>query len=205
VAACFFGVAVVAAHADAKAPAHAGSATPWLGVSAASFGLGERALVTSSFGPELGLFPIRRLRVAARLLIPITQSGDVCRREDVIYVGPSGVFTCQPSRNVRLAGTLSAGLAFVDGPHLLISPGAFLLRTDVAAQGTFLGGSLPLEWVFDGGFRLGAEVGLGAAVGQDVSGVCRNNLGTCVIGERQRLPNQSELALLGAVSLSWAL
>lgn len=192
------------ANARAQEPSRAGSASPWIGGALASFALGERALVTSSIGPEVGLVAARWIRLSARLLVPLTQSGDVCGREDIIYVEPTGVYTCQPSDKAKLAVTFSAGVSVLDTAHWLLSPGLMLARTDVGAHGTLLGVAVPVEWIFSGRFRLGAEIALGTALGQEVTGTCRNDLGTCTIGSSKDLPNEHTLSAFGSLSFGWA-
>jgi hypothetical protein len=60
-----------------------------------------------------------------------------------------------------------------------------------------------MEWVPTPKLRFGAQLGFGSTLGQEVWGVCRNNLGTCVVGSRKRLPNVQTLAAFGSLSLSY--
>jgi len=196
----------LAGSAGAHERERAASASPWFGAAIGAFSFGERALVATSIGPEFGLIALKRLRLDARVLVPIIEPGDLCRRHDIIYFGyvdETSVYTCEPSPSARFAASLSLGVSLLDSEHWLLSPGVLVARTDVAAHGVFVGGSVPLEWVSSDRFRLGVELGLGAALGQELTGRCRNNLGTCVVGTEARLPNLHLLSTFGVLSLAW--
>jgi hypothetical protein len=190
----------------AVAPVRAADYSPWVGLSAGGFMLGDRARVPLAFGPELGAYFFRRVRLAGRMLVPVAQSGDVCVGDRFIYVDAAGVYTCIPSSRAHLAYGGSVGVVLLDTEHWLLSPSFTFLNTNEADHGVMLGGSLPLDWITSGGLHLGLELGLGAAVSQTVYGSCRNHVvAPCVIGSVKRLPNIDTQSGFIAFTLGWSL
>ena len=176
----------------------------WVSLSASSFMLGYRAQVPFGVGPELGAYVLRRLRLVARLAVPVAQAGDACSRGDVIYGDEMGVYNCIPSEDASLAYGASAGFVLVDTSRVAFAPGVTFLRSDESDHGTLLGASLPVEWVVPEGPRLGLELGLGFALGQRVLGRCRNNPNFPCETPTRQLPNFGTKSGFAAVSVGWS-
>jgi hypothetical protein len=175
----------------------------WVSLSGSSFMLGYRAQVPFGAGPELGAYLLRRVRLAARLALPIAQAGDACSRGDVIYGDETGVYNCVPAADAKLAYGASAGLVVVDTSRVVLAPGVTFLRTDDSDHDTLLGISLPVAWVVPDGPHLGLELGLGFAVGQRVMARCRNNPSFPCDTPTRQLPNFGTKSGFAAVSIGW--
>lgn len=182
---------------------HATERPYWVSVSGSSFLLGYRAQVPFGAGPELGAYLLRRVRLVARLALPIAQAGDACSRGDVIYGDETGVYNCLPSADAKLAYGASAGFVVVDTSRVVVAPGVTFLRTDDSDHGTLLGISLPAAWVVPDGPHLGLELGLGFALGQRVMARCRNNPNFPCDSPTRQLPNFGTKAGFAAVSIGW--
>jgi hypothetical protein len=105
-----------------------------------------------------------------------------------------------------LAYGASLGFVVLDAEHWLFAPGITTLNTNVSDHGVMLGGSLPVDWVSESGWRIGLELGLGAALGQMVWGSCRNQVvAPCTIGTVRRLPNVTTWSAFLALSVGWSL
>jgi hypothetical protein len=207
-----FGLLVLAppAHArggeDGDGAARASWRSPWVAASGSGFFLGHRALVPLALGPELGGYLMRRVRLAGRLSVPVLRGDDLCARQDVIHANEEGVFTCLPSRRPSLSYGASLGVVVLDAEHWLFAPGVTTLNTNVSDHGVMVGGSLPVDWVSESGWRIGFELGLGTALGQTVRGSCRNHVvAPCTIGEVKRLPNINTWSAFLGLSVGWSL
>jgi hypothetical protein len=92
-------------------------------------------------------------------------------------------------------------VAAIVRPSFVFSPGIALLRADVEDYGTFLGLSLPFEWVTNEGIRLGFEVDIGRAFGGEVHSRC----GTppCNAGPESSIDRPSRQAFYAHFQFGW--
>jgi hypothetical protein len=139
-----------------------------------------------------GLFVASRLRIAGRLIAFLSEPED----EVEIYSSNEFKETATDSPSVLYGAAL--GFAVLSRPTFVMSPSVVFARTDVKDYGSFVGLGVPIEWVMEGGARLGFEIDLGRAFGGSTIERCQN-LGvaqSCVPGEERRVDRSPGTALL---------
>ena len=117
--------------------------------------------------------------------------------EDALPSGYLGVAADEPS----FVYGASVGAAPVVRRNFVFAPGLAFMRSDVADYGTFVGLSLPFDWVTDDGARFGFEIDVGRAFGGNVTGRCEYS--PCSIGSEQTLDRPSGPAFYGAFEFGW--
>jgi hypothetical protein len=139
--------------------------TPWLDVLVSAYVFEGRYDDPFNPGLQVGVYLSKMVRLAGRLVLPIGDTEDQTSIFSLNYV------TLASDPPSLLYGA-SAGVIAVGTRTFVMSPGLILMRADVADYGSFLGVSIPLEWVTGNGLRIGLEFGLGRAFGGAVRQRC---------------------------------
>ena len=162
---------------------------------------------SSAFNPgvEAGLFIADRVRVAARVMVPLAEPDDDYGFDDEPLASQG--FQPVPSETPSLIGALSLGFVAVDLPGFTLSPSFYAARSDVADYGTLLGIGLPFEWLTRGGLRVGFDFALVRAFGGEVTGQCPSfsSVGSCDPGELRVFDREAGNGFMSSFIIGWAL
>jgi hypothetical protein len=135
---------------------------------AAGYDFEQRFSNLTTFGVQVGGYFFRRVRLVGRIMLPIEKLGDRASTESTQF--SLGYQQVRSERPTFLYGG-ALGIVAANNHNFVFSPGLAFVRTDVSDYGTFVGLSLPFEWVTESGLRVGTEVNVGRAFG----GVIRLN------------------------------
>lgn len=178
------------------APAFIERASPWVDLVLTSFWLDNRYSNFLNFGAQVGCYCFGRLRLSARVMIPLGTVGDDYR---------TSIFSEPPfrqARNVSFVYTASVGLVVTNSRSFVFGPSVVLQRADVEAYGSELAFALPFEWTQRKNMRTGFEFSLGHAFGGSVADTCTTASSPGCATFRTR---PSGTSILAQFNLGWAL
>lgn len=154
-----------------------------------------------TLGVQAGMYAATRIRIAARLQLFLSSPGD--NLADYYADGVPDGFAAVPSDSPNLVFTGSLGAAPVVRSNFVFAPGIAVARSDVSDYGTFVGMSLPFEWVTDDGARFGFEIDIGRALGGRHTVRCDYAGAGCTPGEERELDRPAAAAFYGAFQFGW--
>jgi hypothetical protein len=174
--------------------------SPFIDVFASAYDLQDRFSDFMSVGAEFGGYIVKRVRLAGRVILPIESLHDES--------GASPPFGEQTKASGSPAFLYSASLGVVatSSRTFVLSPGISLLRSTVSDYGTFLGVSLPFEWVTTNGLRLGTEVNIGRVFGGVQRLECIGltpGQGGCVAGDVRTIDRPAGTAFIFDFLIGW--
>jgi hypothetical protein len=153
-----------------------------------------------SVGGEFGAYLVKRVRLAGRLIFPLESLHDESGASP-----PFGEQTKSSDSPIFLYSA-SVGVVATSSRSFVLSPGVSFLRSDVSDYGTFIGVSLPFEWVTASGFRLGTEVNIGRAFGGVQRLECIGltpGQGGCLAGSTRTIDRPAGTAFLFDFIIGW--
>lgn len=183
--------------------------SPWVDVSITNFWLSQRTGQFFNLGAQVGGYFAERLRVAARVILPLEEARDEGGSYDD-YSDPSGSanmnYVPVASEPVSFLYGATVGVALLTTKTFVMSPGITLVRTDVGDYGTVAALSLPFEWTTSRRLRLGFEVDLGRAFGGTIKRSCSIfNAGGSVDCGTAIADRRHGAALIVQFHMGWAL
>jgi hypothetical protein len=158
-----------------------------------------------SVGMQLGWYPAKRARVAARLIKHIDIDGDSYGDDPDLYYGDvvDGWGSSDPAPPEIYFGG-SVGFVAVSRTRFVMSPSLFFMRSEMGEYGSVLGISFPLEWVHRGGLRIGVEPALGYGFGGSQREVCVEDW-FCEAGSFRRVDRRGGPALYAQFQFGYGL
>ncbi len=181
--------------------------TPFIDVLAGGATLGDRVDQFFMMGGQLGTYIASRVRIVARLSFFTEQPNDNFSQYDYSYAYygnttiPNG-YNAVPSESPSLMYGFALGGGAIVRTNFAFSPGVAFARTDESDYGSFLGISLPFEWVTEEGVRLGFEFDLGRAFGGKVGAECIDTT-VCTAGDTQSVDRPGSAAFYGHFQFGW--
>lgn len=148
--------------------------SPWVDFTLTSFFMGERVSNFLNLGVQFGGYVVDRMRLSARLVVPLEQVDD----DYSVYNGISpqvaggGFFQPVDSPNMSVLYSGSVGIILSNTKTFVFAPGVLVQRTDVNDYGTSIGLQLPFEWTTQRHLRVGFELSIGHAFGGTVTRSC---------------------------------
>lgn len=183
--------------------------SPFLDMLVAGVVLDRRFDHLFNIGLQGGAYLGGRVRLAARAIMFTSEPSDDLSydyggfgsSEEIIAPG----FIVDPSDPPLFLFGASLGLVAVGSRNFVLAPGLTVSRTDESDYGTFLGLSLPFEWVTDSGGRFGFELGVGRGIGGTARGVCANyaTAAQCAQGERRDFERPSGAGFYAQFQIGW--
>ncbi len=180
------------------------TSSPWIDFTLTSFWMNERVGSFLNLGAQFGGYFFNRLRLSARLVVPLEEVHDDFDTYDSFASSPNGDggFSPVDSANVSALYSASAGLILGATRSFVFAPGVLVQRTDVSDYGTSVALQLPFEWTTRRNLRVGFELALGHAFGGKVVRPCYAPSGSCGQDELER-PGKSSFLL--QFHMGWAL
>lgn len=179
----------------------AAQASPFFELLVGGVGWDKRFSQFFNVGMQAGLYLGGRVRVTVRGLLLTSEPNDDGEYTDRVLTDG---FVTEPSDSPSFLYGASLGFAGIARRNFVFSPGIAGWRSDVSDYGSFLGLSLPFEWVTDEGARFGFEFDVGRAFGGTSTAVCEFS-GSCTIGTTQEMDRDSGTAIYGAFQFGWGL
>ncbi len=182
--------------------------SPFLDLLVAGIALDKRFDHLFNVGMQAGAYLGGRVRVAARFIMLTSEPDDDLAEQSGAFGNddlPDG-FVAQASDPPILVYGGSLGFAVVSRQSFAFSPGIIVNRTERSAYGTFLGMSVPFEWVTHDGARFGFEVGFGRGFGGEVTGRCEDFSSSpppCDAGEERKFDRPSGGAFYAHFQFGW--
>lgn len=133
--------------------------SPFVDLLVGAYDLQDRYSDFMSVGAEFGAYLVKRIRFAGRIILPLERLHDDATTS--LSLGEQSL----PSSPASFLYSGSVGVVATSSRTFVLSPGISFLRSDVSDYGSFVGVSLPFEWVTASGLRLGTEVNIGRAFG----------------------------------------
>jgi hypothetical protein len=143
--------------------------TPFLDATIGSVSLKERFTGILVGSVQFGTFIARRVRVAGRLGVFMSEAEVENYGIDGL---PSGFDVTEGDERPTVLGSASLGYAVVHGEGFALSPSLSAVVSDVGAYGVGVGLALPFEWVSRSGMRIGFEIAGFRATGGSVRARC---------------------------------
>jgi hypothetical protein len=178
-------------------------ASPWVDFTLTSFWMSDRTDNFLNLGVQVGGYLFERLRLSARLVVPLEEASDELDSYDDF--SPSGTPSRIQSGSVSALYGVTAGLILSSSRSFLFAPGLTLWRTDVNDYGTTGALSLPFEWTTHRRLRVGFEMSLGHSFGGSQARSCQTptfGSGSC---EADRVDRPGGTAVLLQYHMGWAL
>jgi hypothetical protein len=162
-------------------PSAAVAGSPFLDATLGGLFLDERYSDPIVFGLQAGAYLGEAVRLMGRVEMPSTEAKDNASYPPNLT---GNAFPQQsPSPALLYGGAL--GLVAIGGQNFVFSPGLTFLRANVSDYGTFLGVTLPFEWVTTRALRFGFAVDVGRAFGGTVHNGCGGGACATVDTDRQ--------------------
>jgi hypothetical protein len=154
------------------------------------------------------LFAVDRIRLGARLQAPIDEPRDDFGSDGRVLSNDGSFQPIDSEAPVVVYGG-SVGVALIDLPGFVMSPGIYVLRSDVADYGTMLGFALPFEWVTRRGMRVGFDFGIVRSFGGEVQQQCTSFSptgapATCDPGEVRAFDREGGNGFFANFLIGWA-
>jgi hypothetical protein len=177
----------------------AAQTSPFIDLLAGGIALDQRYDQFLAVGGQAGLYLGARVRLAIRGLMLSDKSGDDVDAYPLLSSGYSPV----ESDKANFIYGASLGAAPVVRPNFLFAPGVSFMRSDVSDYGSFVGLSVPFEWVGDEGMRIGFEVVLGRAFGGSVHSRCTYSSTKCTLGDERDEDRPAGTGFYAAFQIGW--
>ena len=157
-----------------------------------------------ALGLEAGVFLGDIVRLAPQISMFSSEADDDLQPFESSDTIPAD-FQPEPSESASLLYGGSLGFALISRQSFVFSPGLKYLRTDVSDYGSFLGVSLPFEWVSNEGARFGFVVDIGRAFGGSVRGTCFGSSvpASCDPGEVREFDREAGAAFYSHFQMGW--
>lgn len=178
-------------------------ASPWIDFTLTNFWMSDRTDNFLNLGVQAGGYLFERLRVSARLVVPLEEASDEFNEYDSF--GAPDVSQRVQSRSVSALYGLTAGLILSNSRTFLFAPGLTLWRTDVNDYGTTGALSLPFEWTTHRRLRVGFEMALGHSFGGSQARICPRFATPSSTCGADRVDRPGGTAVLLQYQMGWAL
>ncbi len=142
--------------AERLADGAAAENTPFVDLLISHLAFDERYSSGVNIGVQGGAYVAKRLRLAARALMPTGATED----DSYYYYDEE-----QTPNDVNVVFGASAGVIAVATRSLVFAPSIAFLMQDALDYGTFVGLAFPVEWTLPSGVRFGVELDLGRSFG----------------------------------------
>ncbi|HEY6079934.1 MAG TPA: hypothetical protein VIW29_14070 [Polyangiaceae bacterium] len=174
--------------------------SPWIDVTLTNVWLEDRTSGFWNVGMQAGAYLVDRLRVSARLVVPLAEASDDLSGYS-FNPGSAGAQPL-PSRNVSVFYGMTVGLVVAGTKNFVFAPGFVFLRSDVNDYGSSLGLQLPFEWTTSRSMRVGFELSAGKSFGGHVQVTCPTNGADCVARDVSR---PSGASIVTQFHIGWSL
>jgi hypothetical protein len=179
-------------------------ASPWIDFSLTSFWMDERTDNFLNVGAQVGGYFIDRVRLSARLVVPLEEASDSHTDYDSQPFSSNADSENIDSRNVSVLYGVTFGLILSNSKTFLFAPGLSIWRTDVSDYGTTGALSLPFEWTTHRRLRVGFELALGHSFGGEIHRACTTFASTASCGP-DTVEREGGTAVLFQYQMGWAL
>lgn len=177
---------------------------PFIDVLVGGINMENRLQHFLSLGIAAGVFLGDIVRVAPQVSMFSSEADDDLQPFESSDTIPAD-FQPEPSESASVLYGGSLGFALISRQSFAFSPGVIYLRTDVSDYGSFLGVSLPFEWVSNEGARFGFVVDIGRAFGGSVRASCFGSSvpGDCDPGEVREFDREAGAAFYSHFQMGW--